>query len=179
MQQFADRFPKLAAALGPQNLAVLTRAMTLLELGAGRRIIRDRMPVDSLYFILEGEVSILLEEGGRSILLGRLGAGEWLGEVSVLSGEMVASSTVRSETAVRLARLKHQAFEELIVRNEEIASAMLRELVGMLAARLRSSNEVSRRPITVESMGDSFAATQPIPSAAGGGRNWLASFFGR
>jgi CRP-like cAMP-binding protein len=177
MQQFADRFPRLAAALGPQNLALLTRAMTLLELPAGRRIIRDSMPVDSLYFILDGEVSILLEEGGRSISLGRLGAGEWLGEVSVLSGEMLASSTVRSETAVKLARLKHQAFEELITRNEAIASALLRELVSMLATRLRASNEVSRRPIEIESVGDSFAVTQPIPSGAG--RNWLASFFGR
>src|SRR5689334_9175685 len=93
MQQFADRFPALAAALGPQNLAVLTRAMTMVELPAGRRIIRDRMPVDSLYFVLEGRVSILIEEGGRAITLGELGPGEWLGEVSVLSGEMLASST--------------------------------------------------------------------------------------
>ena len=177
MDQFGQRFPQLAAALGAQNLAVLTRAMSTLELPAGRRIIRDRMPVDSLYFILEGEVSILIEEAGRSISLGRVGPGEWLGEVSVLSGEMLASSTVRSETPVKLARLKHQAFEELIVRNEAIASAMLRELVSMLAARLRASNEVSRRPIKVESVGGGFAATQPIPS--GGGRNWLASFFGR
>ena len=67
MDQFADRFPALANALGPQNLAVLTRAMTTLELPAGRRVIRDRMPVDSLYFILEGEVSILVEESGGSI----------------------------------------------------------------------------------------------------------------
>jgi CRP-like cAMP-binding protein len=177
MQQFADRFPALAAALGPQNLAVLTRAMSTLELPAGRRIIRDRMPVDSLYFILEGEVSILIEEGGRSISLGRVGPGEWLGEVSVLSGEMLASSTVRSETPVKLTRLRHQAFEELIVKNDAIASAMLRELVAMLAARLRASNDVSRRPISIEQVGDSLAATQPIPS--GGGQNWLASFFGR
>jgi len=177
MQQFADRFPTLAAALGPQNLAMLTRAMTTLDLPAGRRIIRDRMPVDSLYFILDGQVSILIEEDGRSISLGRLGPGEWLGEVSVLSGEMVASSTVRSDTVVKLARLKHQSFEELIMRNETIAAAMLRQLVSMLATRLRASNEVSRRPITVEQVGDSLAATQPIPS--GGGQNWLASFFGR
>ena len=177
MQQFADRFPALAAALGPQDLAVLTRAMTTLELPSGRRIIRDRMPVDSLYFILDGEVSILIEEGGRAISLGRLGPGEWLGEVSVLSGEMLASSTVRSETPVKLMRLKHQAFEDLIVKNERIASAMLRELVGMLAARLRASNEVSQRPIAVEQVGDNLAATQPFPS--GKGQNWLASFFGR
>jgi CRP-like cAMP-binding protein len=177
MQQFAERFPRLAAELGPQNLATLTRAMTSLDLPAGRRVIRDRMPVDSLYFILDGEVSIQIEEGRRSILLGRLGPGEWLGEVSVLSGEMVASSTVRAETPVRLLRLRHQAFEELIRRNDAIVSAMLRELVSMLAARLRASNEASRRPVTVETVGDNLAATQPLPS--GVGRNWLASFFGR
>ena len=177
MQQFADRFPALAAALGPQDLAVLTRAMSTLELPAGRRVIRDRMPVDSLYFILEGEVSILIEEGGRAVSLGRLGPGEWLGEVSVLSGEMLASSTVRSETPVKLMRLRHQAFEDLITKNERIASAMLRELVSMLAARLRASNEVSRQPIVIEQVGDSLTATATVP--LGTGQNWLASFFGR
>ena len=177
MKQFAERFPSLAKALGPQNLAILTRAMTALDLPAGRRIIRDQMPVDSLYFILEGEVSVLIEEEGRSISLGRLGAGEWLGEVSVLSGEMLASSTVVASTPVKLARLKHQAFEELIQENDTIAAALLRELVAMLAARLRASNEVSRRPITVEQVNESLAATQPVTSR--GGQAWLASFFGR
>ena len=138
MQQFADRFPKLAAALGPQNLAVLTRAMTLLELSAGRRIIRDRMPVDSLYFILEGEVSILLEENGRSISLGRLGPGEWLGEVSVLSGEMVASSTVRSETTVRLARLKHRP-KNLMAQQSRCHTRRLKSEMAFPSCKLATS----------------------------------------
>ena len=170
----AERFPALARDLGPDNLAILLKACTTLEVPAGRKIIRDRMTVDSLYFILEGQVSISVEEGGRSISLGRLGPGQWLGEVSVLSGELLASSTVTAETNVQLLRLKHQAFEELITRNEKISNAMLTQLVGMLADRLRNASVTANQPITIQKISD-----QPIPPAEGKGRNWLQSFFGK
>src|SRR3954468_23854627 len=131
--ELADRFPGLARDLGPDNVAMLRKACTQLEMPAGRKIIRDRMPVDSLYLILEGHVGVSVEEGGRAISLGNLGPGEWLGEVSVLSGEFLASSTVTALTPVVLLRLKHQAFDDLILRNDRIATGMLNQLVGMLA----------------------------------------------
>lgn len=172
----AERFPALARDLGPENLAVLRKACTKLEMPAGRKIIRDRMPVDALYLILEGRVGISVEEGGRSISLGELGPGEWLGEVSVLSGEFLASSTVTALTDVSLLRLKHQAFDDLLLRNEKIASAMLTQLVGMLADRLRSAGHTANQPVTITSTVDEAPAAQP---AAGQGRNWLQSFFGK
>jgi CRP-like cAMP-binding protein len=176
----ADRFPELARDLGPENLAVLRKACTKLDMPAGRKVIRDRMPVDSLYLILEGKVGISVEESGRSISLGQLGPGEWLGEVSVLSGEFLASSTVTAVTDITLLRLKHQAFDDLILRNEQIASAMLTQLVGMLADRLRSAGQTANQQITVSS-GHSTGADEapPPPPGSGQGRNWLQSFFGK
>src|SRR3954468_10589133 len=87
--ELADRFPGLARDLGPDNVAMLRKACTQLEVPAGRTIIRDRTPVDSLYLILEGQAGASVEESGRAISLGSLGPGEWLGEVSVLSGEFL------------------------------------------------------------------------------------------
>ncbi len=113
----------------------------MTELPAGRRIIRDRMPVDSLYMILNGQVSISVEEGGQSINLGQLGPGEWLGEVSVLSGELLASSTVTTVVATRFLRLRHQAFENLISTDQEMGAVLLKHLVDMLASRFRASGE--------------------------------------
>jgi CRP/FNR family transcriptional regulator, cyclic AMP receptor protein len=132
------------------------------------------MPVDSLYFIVEGEVSIGIEEAGHSVSLGRMGPGEWLGEVSVLSGEMLVSSTVVAETPVKLLRLKHQAFEELITSNAEIGAAMFRHLVEMLAARLRMSQSVAAGPLRIEQATPEDDRAPRKPS-----RNWLAAFFGK
>lgn len=144
---FAKQFPKLAAELGPDDLQHLLGAMSALELPAHRKLIRDRMPVDSLYFLVEGHVSISVEENGRQISLGDLGPGQWLGEVSVLSGEMLASSTVIAQSPVKLLRLKHQAFEELMKQFPVISSVLLRELTDMLAERLRVSLAAGTAPI--------------------------------
>jgi CRP-like cAMP-binding protein len=175
--EFSTRFPALANELGPVNLNTLLAATTVLELPVGRKVIRDRMPVDALYVILEGRVRISVEEFGQSITLGQLGPGEWLGEVSVLSGELLASSTVTTETPVKFLRLRHQAFEELIATNEEIASVLLRQLVLMLADRLRKSGATLRSPINIEKIPDSQdGASAPARVPA---RNWLESFFSR
>jgi len=174
---FSARFPALAEELGAANLQSLLAATTPLELPANRKVIRDRMPVDSLYLILDGKVSISVEANKRAIKLGELGPGEWLGEVSVLSGELLASSTVTTETPVRFLRLRHEKFEELIWGNAEVSGVLLRQLVLMLADRLRKSGATLRQPPPVETI----AADGEADAATGGakGRNWLESFFGK
>jgi len=145
--EFSAHFPALAQELGPDNLRLLLDSMSLLELPAYRKMIRDRMPVDSLYFLVEGEVSISVEENESHISLGELGPGQWLGEVSVLSGEMLASSTVTTLTPVKLLRLKHQAFEEVMTRYPAISGVLLRHLTEMLTERLLASLAAGTAPI--------------------------------
>ena len=177
IMEFQQRFPVLAQELGPRNTEILVKSTTTLELPAGRKIIRDRMPVDSLYMVLDGELTISVEENRKAIRLGNVGPGQLLGEVSVLSGELLASSTVESRTPVRLLRLRHEKFGELIATNYEIASALLKQLVGMLADRLRAS---------AKSFSEQSARGDASPGAAGPddgpstrGQNWLKSFFDR
>jgi len=178
ISEFSGRFPALADELGPDHLARLLDATTTLELPAGRKVIRDRMSVDSLYMILDGKVSISVEAERRAIKLGELGPGEWLGEVSVLSGELLASSTVTTETPVRFLRLRHEKFEELIWNSQEISSVLLRQLVLMLADRLRKSGATLREPPPIETI-VADGTDMPGGAADGKARNWLESFFGR
>lgn len=173
--EFQQRFGALAQELGSANTEILVKSTTTLELPAGRKIIRDRMPVDSLYLVLNGEVSITVEEGGRAVQLGTVGAGQWLGEVSVLSGELLASSTVTSSTPVRLLRLRHEKFEQLILSNYAIASVLLKQLVGMLADRLRAS--VRSFGSVTTAADDPHAPPANFDPTRTEGRNWISSFF--
>jgi CRP-like cAMP-binding protein len=173
--EFSAKFSALADELGPANLETLLAATTPLDLPAGRKIIRDRLPVDSLYLILEGKVAISVEANKRAIKLGELGPGEWLGEVSVLSGELLASSTVTTEEPSRFLRLRHEKFEELIWKNAEVSGVLLRQLVLMLADRLRKSGATLKQPPPVQTVVSDEA--DPTPSNFKG-RNWLESFFG-
>lgn len=176
-EDFARQFPGWSVELGPRNVDILLSKSSVLELPAGRVIVRDRMPVDSLYLVLDGEVDISVEEQGRSVKLGSVGPGQVIGEVSVLSGELLASSTVTSTSRVKLMRLRHQAFEELIATNYEIASVLLRHFVTMLADRLRSSAKSFAELKSGTSPSAKSVGAEDTPT--GRGKNWIKSFFDR
>lgn len=142
---FRAAFPGLTNALGPSNTDVLLRALRPVELPADRILFRDRMPVESLYLILEGSLAVTVGDGDRSMSLGTVKAGEWLGEVSVLSGSMTASTTVITQTRCLALKLHFQDFDRLIRDNDDIANALLSSLIDLLAARLRTSAAATGR----------------------------------
>jgi CRP-like cAMP-binding protein len=137
--EFKARFPTIASQLGPEHLSMLLEGASVQELPAGRALIRDRMPVDFLYFILEGALGVYIENAGKSIRVATVKPGEWLGEVSVLSGEFLASATITSDTACTLLKMHHVSFDKLITTNEVIAKVMLEHFIELMARRLRGS----------------------------------------
>lgn len=143
--EFRDRLPALAAELGPENLDRLLAACAVVDLPPRRRLFRDRMPVDSLYLVLDGEMSASVEDGDRTLQLGTIRSGDWLGEVAVLSGEMLASSTVTTVTRCRALKIHAQDFERLVIQDEDISHVLLGQLVDLLATRLRESRASALR----------------------------------
>lgn len=138
-EAFNTHFSALAQELGPVHSATFLQNLTVLELPAGRKLIRHRMPVDSTYFIVEGAVEVSVEDGNSSTSLGVLGPGQWLGEVSALSGELMASATVITQTQSRFLRMRHEVLENLMTNHDAIANILLPYLVLMLSERLRKS----------------------------------------
>lgn len=142
--EFAQHFPDVAAELGPDNLTRLLAACSVVDLPPGRRLFRDRMPVESIYLVLDGEMTATVENesagrGADTITVGLIKPGDWLGEVAVLSGEMVASSTVTTQTRCRALKMHHQDFERLVLHDEDISHVLLGQLVELLAKRLKAS----------------------------------------
>lgn len=136
---FTASFPTMAQELGA-NLGALLEGASVQEIPPNRIVIRDRMPVDFLYFILDGTLSVLIEDGKHTTLLATVKPGEWMGEVSVLSGEFLAAATVTSDTHCKLMRVHHLTFEKLITENEAVAQVLLQHFINLMAKRLRASN---------------------------------------
>ena len=136
---FCKHFSTLADELGPAQTATFLKNVSVVELAAGRKLIRHRMPVDSIYFIVDGKVEVTLEDGQTSTVVGVLSPGEWLGEVSALSGDLTASATINTQTPSRFLRMRHEIFEDLITRDQAVANVLLPHLVLMLTNRLRKS----------------------------------------
>lgn len=143
--EFQSRFPAVSSELGPDNLARLLDACSVVELPPRRKLFRDRMPAESLYLVLEGEMLASVEDGSKTLELGRIKPGDWLGEVSVLSGEMLASSTVSTLTRCRALRIHARDFENLVIHDPDISHVLLGQLIELLAERLRESNATAAK----------------------------------
>jgi len=135
---FKALFPEFVKRLSPQGLAKLLKNCTVADFKAGREIVRDRMPTDAMYFLLSGDAAIFVEQGDKTINLGTIRAGQLLGEVSILSRQMIASSTVQAISDVSALRLKHQPLESLLTA-EDTGPALLELLSETMATRLRVS----------------------------------------
>lgn len=90
----------------------------------------------SLFLILEGSVSVLLEdEDGREIVLAYLGAGDFFGELCLFPEQKTRTAIVRTRTPTLAAELGYQAFMPFFKYQPEI----MLEIAEQLASRLRDT----------------------------------------
>lgn len=93
----------------------------------------------SLYLILEGSVSILLEDtDGREIVLAYLGPGDFFGEMCLFPEQKARTAIVRTRAQPTLvAEATYTAFRQFAAAHHEI----MYEIAGQLAARLRDTSQ--------------------------------------
>ncbi|BCX89705.1 CRP/FNR family transcriptional regulator, cyclic AMP receptor protein [Methylomarinovum tepidoasis] len=93
---------------------------------------------DTLYYLIEGSVSISIQEDeNRELILGYLNKGEFIGEIGVFLGERQREVTVRTREPCQLAEISYQRLEHCL-RNELAphAAELLRTLGRQVSRRL-------------------------------------------
>ena len=119
-------------------------------LQAQHTIIQAGDPPQSLYLILQGSVSVLLEdEDGREIVLAYLNAGDFFGEMCLFPEQGQRSAIVRTRKPTLVAELGFKRFDELARQDPQI----LYEVAGQLAQRLRDTSRHLRDLIFVDVAG--------------------------
>ncbi|HHQ42811.1 MAG TPA: cAMP-activated global transcriptional regulator CRP [Chromatiales bacterium] len=93
---------------------------------------------DVLYYIVQGSVSVLIEdEEGHEIVLAYLNAGDFFGEMGLFGEEQPARSAwVRTRTQCELAEISYPRFRQLAKDDPEILFA----LASQMATRLRKTS---------------------------------------
>ena len=96
---------------------------------------------DVLYFILDGSVSVLIEDSdGREIVLAYLNKGDFFGEMGLFDEQHSRSAWVRSRTSCEVAEISYTKFRQVAQDHSDIVFAM----ASQMAARLRiTSRKVS------------------------------------
>ena len=110
--------------------------MTRTHFTKGRVLFREGDSPDSVFRLLSGSVDILRELDGDPILLGTVGAGQFIGEMGVVENRP-RSATARAASEVEVEILTPTEFFDQITRSPQAA----RELIQRLSQRLREADD--------------------------------------
>jgi CRP/FNR family transcriptional regulator, cyclic AMP receptor protein len=92
---------------------------------------------DVLYYIIDGSVSVLIEdEDGHEIVLAYLNKGDFFGEMGLFSDDPNRSAWVRTRTACEVAEISYHKFRQLYNEHPDIMFAM----ASQMASRLRNTS---------------------------------------
>ncbi|MBI4422821.1 MAG: mechanosensitive ion channel family protein [Elusimicrobia bacterium] len=146
----------LFASLNDEELAALAERLRPSPFSKGEVITRQGDTGHWLYIINRGVGEVRLEdEAGRSHPVARLGPGDFMGEMALMTGEP-RSATVSAATDVDCYRLDRDAFKEVLGRRPEIAEHISAVLASRKTAleSARESAGRSARPATLRQAQD-------------------------
>lgn len=93
---------------------------------------------DSLYYIISGSVTVLIEDNeGREMIVAYLNEGDFFGEMGLFDEQDSRSAWVRAKTECEVAEISYAKFNEVSEKNPEILYA----IGGQMAKRLRNTTQ--------------------------------------
>lgn len=133
----------LGEAFGNAEFAdILATQCRRCEFAAGDTIAQQGAASDSMHFVVEGRVGIIVNlEGGSSIRVRSLGRHTTIGEMGLLTGRP-RSATVQAEVASVAYELRAEAFERLKLEHPGLMMALLTYVINLMAERLSFASKV-------------------------------------
>ena len=118
------------------ELAAIGSMVGEASYSAGVEIFREGEPGDALYLVVEGEVSVCKAGSGERdsrIEIGRIGSGEYFGEMAILE-EAPRSASIQTVTPARFLVLQKRDFIEIVQEYPQIAL----HICKVLSSRIRN-----------------------------------------
>jgi CRP/FNR family cyclic AMP-dependent transcriptional regulator len=112
---------------------------------AGRNVLTMEQPGEAVYIILYGTVKIHIEQSERDVILSILGAGDLLGEMSLIDSVGRSASAVTLEDSLML-WMDKITFNYILDNFTPVA----RNLVRILSARVRLSDQLIQALATLD-----------------------------
>lgn len=104
---------------------------------------------DVLYYILDGSVSVLIEDDeGREIVLSYLNKGEFFGEMGLFDEQQGRSAWVRARTECELAEISYARYRQLAAEDTEILFALAAQMATRLRATSRKVGDLAFLDVT-------------------------------
>jgi CRP/FNR family cyclic AMP-dependent transcriptional regulator len=140
---------QLFEGLTPDQLDWVAQRAHRRVFSAGTNVLTIEQPGEAVYIILHGTVKIHVEQGdGRDVILAILGAGDLLGEMSLIDSIGRSASALTLENSLML-WMDKQTFNYLLDEFPPVA----RNLVRILSARVRLSDQLIHALATLDVYG--------------------------
>lgn len=131
----------LFSGIHPRGLERIAAVCSEQTLRTGELVFREGDLGDKLYLILEGKIRISREVSGMGEeALAVLGAGQAFGEMSLVD-DGPRSADAKVQENARLLELSKEALDDLLFIHKELAYEILWNVVRVLSARLRETND--------------------------------------
>jgi sulfate permease, SulP family len=123
-----------------RDAAALIHHCGRIEVGAGEIIVRAGDAADSMHFILDGRVGIMIPAGAdRTTRVRSLGRYTTIGEMGLVS-RAPRSATIQAEVASILYALSAHQFEAILADDPALGQKLLTYFVSVMAERLNFAN---------------------------------------
>lgn len=120
--------------LDPAMVAELAKRSEMRDFAPGADLLREGETGNAAYVVHAGTVTVSVRVQDNAVEVAELGAGAFLGEISLLC-EVPHSATVTAKTDVLALRISRQSFWDVLSANVEVLLSVIR----MLGRRLHES----------------------------------------
>jgi len=125
------------------ELAALASVTQELTVNGGRQELSEDDGGETLYLVLEGDVSVVADKAGQEeIELNRIRAGEYFGEMAIFQDDHDPIA-VRAPNGARLLTLSKEAFHKIVIEHPEIglyACRVLTRRIRRLHTKIKQSD---------------------------------------
>ena len=127
----------LSEALGSAEYAdMLAQRCKRIQFGPGDTVAAQGERSDSMHFILEGRVAIIVDVGdGRTVRVRSLGRHTTIGEMGLIT-QRPRSATIEAEVASVVYEFRVEDYERLKIERPELIQALLTYVIKVMAERL-------------------------------------------
>jgi CRP-like cAMP-binding protein/Fe-S-cluster-containing hydrogenase component 2/thioredoxin reductase len=132
---------QLAPDVSMEDLAEIVHSATIEQFSASEILMKEGEPGDSLHLIRSGSVTISRNIGGRDVVLSYVTAGNYIGEMALLSNAPRAA-TVRAAVAAETVKIDGAAFMSLLSARPDLR----RQIETKLQSRLIDNVAMESRP---------------------------------
>ncbi|MBP8144377.1 MAG: Crp/Fnr family transcriptional regulator [Inhella sp.] len=127
---------RLFSMLTPEQAQTVANSVSKRRFKRGEMLVEQGGQPNALFILLNGRARVLTaDHRGREVIMAVLGAGDYVGEMSLIDGEP-ASATVRCEAPTDVLVLGRMEFARCLPEPNSMAYGILRGLV----ARLRNAD---------------------------------------